>query len=260
MDGALGGRTALVTGGGRGVGAAAAAGLAAAGAAVIVAARTRTQVDQVAARLRAEGHEAQAESCDVANAEDVERLMKSVLNRLGRVDILVNCAGAAHASALAKTTLADWNRMLAINATGAFLCMKAVLPGMIQNGWGRVVNVASIAGLRGDRYIAAYAASKHALLGLTTSAAVEAAPHGVTVNAVCPGYLDTEMTRESIERVVRATGRTEAQALEAILATTPQRRLIDPGEVADAILYLCSDAARGINGAALVIDGGELRR
>ena len=254
------GRTAVITGGGRGVGAAVAARLAAAGATVLVAARTTHQVEEVASRLRAQGHTAHAETCDVADAASVERLAARARERLGRVDILVNNAGAALASALHKTTLEDWNRLFAVNATSAFLCLKAMLPEMIERRWGRVVNVASIAGLRGDRYIAAYAASKHALVGLTTSAAAEAAPHGVTVNAVCPGYLATDMTRESIARIMRTTGRTEEQALNAILDTTPQKRLIEADEVAAAVAYLCDDAAGGVNGETLVIDGGELRR
>jgi 3-hydroxybutyrate dehydrogenase len=253
-------RTALITGGGRGVGAAVAGRLAAAGATVLVAARTTEQVEGVAARLRAAGHTAHAETCDMADAAAVQRLAARARERMGQVDILVNNAGAALASALHKTTLEDWNRLFAINATSAFLCLKAFLPGMVERRWGRVVNVASIAGLRGDRYISAYAASKHALVGLTRSAAVEAAPHGVTVNAVCPGYLATDMTRASIERIMRATGRTEDQALDAILQTTPQKRLIEADEVAAAVEYLCGDAASGVNGEALVIDGGELRR
>jgi NAD(P)-dependent dehydrogenase (short-subunit alcohol dehydrogenase family) len=254
------GRNAVITGGGRGVGAAVAAKLASAGVAVIVAARTADQIESVAEALRVKGYAAHAETCDVADPRSVERLAARAEKRLGSVDILVNNAGTALASALDKTTLEDWNRLFATNATSAFLCLKAMMPGMIARRWGRVVNVASIAGLRGDRYIAAYAASKHALVGLTTSAAAEAAPHGVTVNAVCPGYLRTDMTRESIERIMRTTGRTEEQALDAILQTTPQRRLIEAAEVADAVAYLCSDGAGGVNGAALVIDGGELRR
>ena len=254
------GRNAVVTGGGRGVGAAVAAKLAAAGVTVMVAARTAEQVESVAEALRIKGFAAHAETCDVADPRSIERLAARAEKRLGSIDILVNNAGTALASALHKTTLDDWNRLIAINATSAFLCLKAILPGMIAQRWGRVVNVASIAGLRGDRYIAAYAASKHALVGLTTSAAAEAAPHGVTVNAVCPGYLRTDMTRESVERIMRTTGRTEEQALDAILQTTPQRRLIEPTEVADAIAYLCSDSAAGVNGSALIIDGGELRR
>ena len=254
------GRTAVITGGGRGVGAAVAARLARGGARVLVAARTRTQVDAVAGGLREQGHDVQAETCDVADPQSVERLAARAAEHLGRVDILVNNAGAAVAAAVHKTSLDDWNRMLAVNATGAFLCLKALLPGMIERRWGRVVNVASVAGLTADRYMGAYAASKHALVGLTRAAAAEAASHGVTVNAVCPGYLDTDMTRETIARIVRTTGRTDVQALEAILQTTPQKRLIAADEVAEAVAYLCTDAARGINGETLVIDGGELRR
>jgi 3-hydroxybutyrate dehydrogenase len=254
------GRNAVITGGGRGVGAAVAARLASTGATVIVAARTAEQVESVAEALRVKGYAAHAETCDVADPRSIERLAARAEKRFGSVDILVNNAGTALASAVHKTTLEDWNRLLTINATSAFLCLKAMLPGMMERRWGRIVNVASIAGLRGDRYISAYAASKHALVGLTTSAAAEAAPHGVTVNAVCPGYLRTDMTRESIERIMRTTGRTEEQALDAILQTTPQRRLIEPTEVAEAVAFLCTDGAAGVNGALLVIDGGELRR
>ena len=254
------GRTAVITGGGRGVGAAVATRLAKAGAAVLVASRTTSQVQDVAARLRADGHVVHAETCDVGDQTSIERLAAAATERLGRVDILVNNAGVATAAAVHKTSLDDWNRMFATNATGAFLCLKAFLPGMLERHWGRVVNVASVAGLWADRYMAAYAASKHALMGLTRAAAAESALHGVTINAVCPGYLATDMTQETLDRIAKATGRTEAQALEALLQMTRQKRLIEPDEVAAAVEYLCTDAARGINGEALVIDGGDLRR
>jgi 3-hydroxybutyrate dehydrogenase len=254
------GRTAVITGGGRGVGAAVAGRLARAGAHVLVAARTDAEIEAVAARLREEGLKADAARCDVANPASVDDLAKHAADRLGRVDVLINNAGVALAAAVHKTSLDDWNRLFTVNATGAFLCLKAFLPGMLERRWGRVVNVASIAGLTGDRYISAYAASKHALIGLTRAAAAEAASHGVTVNAVCPGYLATEMTDQSIERIMKATGRTREKALDAILQTTPQKRLIDADEVAEAVAYLCGDGARSVNGAALVIDGGELRR
>jgi NAD(P)-dependent dehydrogenase (short-subunit alcohol dehydrogenase family) len=198
--------------------------------------------------------------CDVVDQTSIERLAAVASERLGPVDILVNNAGVATAAAVHKTSLDDWNRLLATNATGAFLCLKAFLPGMLERRWGRVVNVASVAGLSADRYMAAYAASKHAMMGLTRAAAAESAQHGVTVNAVCPGYLATDMTRETIARIVQATGRTEAQALEALLQITRQKRLIDADEVAVAVAFLCTEAARGINGEALVIDGGDLRR
>lgn len=252
--------TAVITGGGRGVGAAIAARLAADGMAVLVASRTAEEVNACAARLREQGWTAHAAACDVADPTSVERLAATAVERLGRVDVLVNNAGIAFAAPLQKTSLEEWTRVLAINATGAFLCLKAFLPGMIERGWGRVINVASTAGLRADRYIAAYAASKHALVGLTRAAAAEAAGRGVTVNAVCPGYIRTPMTEETIARIVATTGRTREQALEAILQTNPQRRLIEPEEVADAVAFLCGESARGINGETLVIDGGELRQ
>jgi len=256
----LAGRTALVTGGGRGAGAAIAARLAADGAAVLVAARTREDVDRVAAALRATGATANAAACDVSSEESVAALAAYARETCGRIDILVNNAGVAMAAPLVKTSIADWRRLLDVNATGAFLCMKAFLPAMIDAGWGRVVNVASTAALSADRYISAYAASKHALIGLTRAAAAETATQGVTVNAVCPGFLNTEMTVQSIARVAAATGRTPEQALESLASRNPQKRLIDPEEVAAAVAYLCSGAAQSINGTSMVLDGGELRR
>lgn len=253
---ALEGRTAVVTGGGRGIGEAVARALAGAGASVLVAARSRAEVDAVAASLREAGHRAEAAVCDVTDPASVEALATTAAERLGAVDILVNDAGVATAGAVHRTSLEEWNRVLAVNATGTFLCLRAFLPGMVERKWGRVINIASVAGLHGARYIAAYAASKHAVVGLTRSAAADVAATGVTVNAVCPGYVATEMTRETVARIVAVTGRSEAEALDAILATTPQRRLIEPEEVAHAVLALCPHEARGINGQAIVIDGG----
>ena len=256
----LSGRTAVITGGGRGVGADVARLLAADGAAVLVAARTSSEVEEVATELRRNGANAAATTCDVSDPRSVDSLAARATEAFGRVDILINNAGIATAAPLARTTLDDWNRTLAINATGAFLCMQAFVPGMLERKWGRVVNVASTLALTGYRYTSAYTASKHALLGLTRAVATEAAAHGVTVNAVCPSYLDTRMTEETLARVTAKTGRSRDEALEAIIGQNPQRRLIDPREVATAIVYLCSDAAASINGTALVIDGGELRR
>lgn len=253
-------RTAVVTGGGRGVGAAVARGLSASGVAVLVAARTKSEVETLAATLRQSGATAHATTCDVTDPASIERLAVTAQDKFGQVDILINNAGAALSAAVHKTSLEEWNRMLAINATGAFLCLKAFLPGMLDRGWGRIVNVASTAGLMADRYISAYAASKHALVGLTRAAAAEAAGRGITVNAVCPGYVRTDMTKQTLARIMQRTGRSEQEALQAVLETTPQKRLIEPEEVADAVVYLCGESARGINGTALIIDGGGLRR
>jgi NAD(P)-dependent dehydrogenase (short-subunit alcohol dehydrogenase family) len=234
--------------------------LAADGASVLVAARTSNEVERVATELRATGANVSSTTCDVSDPQGVDRLAACARDTLGRIDILVNNAGIATAAPLARTTLEEWNRIIAVNATGAFLCMQAFLPGMLERRWGRVVNVASTLALTGYRYTSAYTASKHALLGLTRAAAAEAAAHGVTVNAVCPSYLDTRMTEETLARVTAKTGRSRAEALQAITGQNPQKRLIDPQEVASAVAYLCSDAAASVNGAALVIDGGELRR
>jgi 3-hydroxybutyrate dehydrogenase len=256
----LDGRLALVTGGGRGAGAAIAQALARAGAAVVVTARTAAEIDAVAERLRAAGSRAWSWTCDVSSEASVAALTETVAAQAGPVDILVNNAGIARAAPLARITLDDWNTLLGVNATGTFLCTRAFLPAMAARGWGRVVNIASTAGLSGDRYIAAYAASKHAVVGFTRSVAAEVAAHGVTVNAVCPTYLDTPMTEASIDRVVEVTGRSRADALEALIGRTPQRRLISPDEVAATVRFLCSDDARGITGSAVALDGGELRR
>ncbi|HVS13115.1 MAG TPA: SDR family NAD(P)-dependent oxidoreductase [Thermoanaerobaculia bacterium] len=255
----LAGRTALVTGGGRGIGAAIAERLALEGARVAVAARSLDQVEAVAASLRERGAEAAAFACDVTVEDEVARLVRETEAALGPVDVLVCNAGAATSAPLDRTTLDDWNRMLAVNATGPFLCVRAVLDGMTSRCWGRVVVVASVAGLAGARYISAYAASKHAAVGLVRVAAAEAA-RGVTVNAVCPGYVDTEMTRETIRRIVETTGADEAGARDALLRRSPQRRLIEPAEVAHAVASLCAEEARGIHGQCVVIDGGETMR
>ena len=247
---------AVVTGGGRGIGAAVARALAEAGASVVVASRTEGDIEQLASKLRAEGHQAWSVVCDVSDPQSIRDLARSATDRLERVDILVNGAGIASSAPLHKLTLEDWNRVISVNATGTFLCTQAFISGMVERKWGRVVNVASVAGLSGSRYIAAYSASKHAVIGFTRCAAAEVAQHGVTVNAVCPGFVDTDMTAESLDRIVESTGISRDEALAAILDTTPQRRLFEPEEVAHAVLSLCDEKAKGINGQAIVLDGG----
>ena len=254
----LDGRTAVVTGAGQGIGAEVARALSGAGASVVLAGRTVAKVEAVAAELRQRGRTAWAVGCDVAEAAEVTRLAAEARERVGPVDILVNNAGVASAAPLAKITLAEWERMLRVNATGPFLCTQAFVPAMVERKWGRVVTVASVAGLMGAKYIAAYTASKHAVVGLTRAVAAEVAAHGVTVNAVCPGYVDTPMTEASVANISAKTGRTEAEARAAILATTPQARLVTPEEVAHLVLALCVEEGRSINGQAIVMDGGAL--
>jgi NAD(P)-dependent dehydrogenase (short-subunit alcohol dehydrogenase family) len=248
----LKGKTAVVTGGGQGIGAAVVRQLAAEGVRVVVAGRTLSKVEKVAEELREEGREVWATGSDVTDPASILRLAAVAKDKLGPVDILVNNAGVAHSATLARTTLEEWEEIIRINATGPFLCLQAFLPDMLERKWGRIINMASMAGLEGAKYITAYTASKHALVGLTRAAAAEMEGTGVTVNAVCPGYVDTPMTDRSITNIVRKTGRTPEEARAAILATMPEGRLIQPEEVADAVVAL---AVGTMNGEAVVLDG-----
>jgi NAD(P)-dependent dehydrogenase (short-subunit alcohol dehydrogenase family) len=246
----LAGSTAVVTGAGQGIGAAVAQALAQEGAFVVVAARSDERIRGVAEQIERAGGKARAVHCDVTDPSSVHALASAASRQGSGVDILINNAGAAHSAPLQKITLEDWNRMLAVNATGTFLCTQAFVPGMLERGRGAVVNIASIAGLVGGRYIAAYAAAKHAVIGFTRSVAAELEGTGVTCNAVCPGYVDTEMTQESITRVTQKTGKSSDDALAALLAGSAQSRLITPDEVARVVLKLCSPGKRP-NGKAI---------
>ena len=188
-----------------------------------------------------------------------EAQVTSYFERLGRVDVLVNNAGVAVGAPLARTTLEDWRAHLDVNATGAFLCTRAVLNGMIERGDGRIVTVASVAGLVGARYTAAYSASKHAAVGLMRAAAAEVAGTGVTANAVCPAYVDTAMTERTVDNIVARTDRTPEEARAEIEKLTPLGRLLEPDEVAAAVVFLASPEAASINGQAIVLDGGGLQ-
>jgi 3-hydroxybutyrate dehydrogenase len=253
----LEGRGAVVTGGGRGIGRAIARGLANAGAGVVVCARSEQEIEGVAEELRGQGLTAHAVRCNVADPESVHTMAREATKRLGTVDIVVNNAGIALSNPIKRLPLEEWDRILAVNVTGTFLCTRAFVEGMLERRWGRVINVASVAGLRGGRYIAAYTASKHAQIGFTRSVALEVAEHGITVNAICPGYVDTPMTEYSVSRIVEKTGLSPEEALERILELSPQRRLIRPEEIAHVALMLCDKDGEGINGQTIVIDGGE---
>ncbi|MFN7960453.1 MAG: SDR family NAD(P)-dependent oxidoreductase [Thermoanaerobaculia bacterium] len=253
----LTGKCAVVTGGGRGIGQAVAEELAAEGAALVVAARSLSEVEAVAARLRSSGAQTLAVSCDVTDPKQVAELGSRARELTGQVDILVNNAGIASSAPLKSLELADFERILAVNVRGVFLCTKEFAPEMAQRGWGRVVNVASVAGLRGAAYISAYTASKHAVLGLTRSLAIELAAKGVTVNAVCPGYVETPMTEGSVRMIVEKTGSPPAEARERLARMSPQKRIFEPDEVAYLVRCLCDPRARGVNGQAWALDGGD---
>lgn len=253
----LRGKGAVITGGGRGIGASTARALATAGAAVVVAARSEDEIGAVAAELRQAGHSAWAVPCDVADPASIESLADAANERLDSVDVLVNNAGVAPSAPLAKLSLEEWDRVFAVNARAPFLCTRAFVPAMVERGWGRVVNMASVASLSGARYIAAYAASKHALLGFTRCIADEVEGTGVTVNAICPAYVDTPMTDAGRDRIAAKTGIDPGQVLAKILESAGQSRLIDPEEVAAKVLELCGDGSEDINGDAIVINGSE---
>jgi len=251
----LDGKTALITGGGRGIGRAIALAFAREGARIAVAARTAEQVERVASEI---GNNAIALVCDVSDPESVARMFSEMRERFGDADILVNNAGIAESATLVNTTDELWHRLLAINLSGTFYCTRAALPAMLKNGWGRVINIASIAGKTGAPYITAYSASKHGVLGLTRSVALEVAAAGVTVNAICPGYVDTDMTTRGVERITAKTGRTAEEALDSLKKMSPQNRLVTPEEVASVALLLASNEGRGINGQGINVDGGTV--
>lgn len=259
MSGVLAGAHALVTGGGRGIGAAIVTALAAEGARVTLLGRDRTVLDAHAATLPASAR-AHVVVADVTETASVTEAFEAARARHGDVALLVNNAGAALSAPFAATGEDAWQRMLAVNLTGTYLCTRAAVPAMIAARSGRIVNVASTAGLTGGAYIAAYTAAKHGVVGLTRALAVELAPKGITVNAVCPGFTESEMLDRTLAGIVSATGRTTDGAAQALLAHNPLGRFVRPDEVASTVAWLCGPASAAITGQAIVIDGGEVMR
>ncbi|MGQ0813255.1 MAG: SDR family NAD(P)-dependent oxidoreductase [Gemmatimonadota bacterium] len=249
---------AIVTGGNRGIGAAIASALARAGATVTIMGRDAAKLNETAHEIAQQsGAPVTIIQCDVTDERSVTEAFKAALDAHGTPYILVNNAGQADSAPLSETTLELWNRMLAVNLTGTFLCTKQVIGAMTAAGSGRIVNIASTAGLKGAARISAYCASKHGVIGFTRALAAETARTGVTVNAVCPSYTESEMTERTLAAVAERRATTRAGALELIERTVPIGRLIKPDEVAAAVLYLCSAEAAAITGHALAVDGGE---
>lgn len=246
----LAGKLALVTGGGRGIGAACAKALAAAGARVIVCGRTQADLDAVAKEIGGVGIAA-----DVGDRAATDKLVASLP---GRVDILVNNAGIAESASLERTTDELWDRILEVDATAPFRLVRALAPAMVKAGWGRVVNIASNAGVSGYGYSSAYCAAKHAMVGFTRALAIDLAKTGVTINALCPGWVHTKMSDDAIARIAAKTGRSVDEARASLESMSPQKRMIEPEEVAHAALMLCANGARGIHGQTIVIDGGAI--
>lgn len=238
----------FVTGAGRGVGRAVARRFARDGYAVAVTGRSHPQVRETADAIRAAGGEALALTCDVASRDDVSRAVALAEQRLGPIDVLVNNAGIAGSAPFVKMNDEMWDAMLAVNLTGTYNCMRAIAPGMFGRRYGRIINIASTAARVGYPYAAAYVASKHGVLGLTRAVALEANGRGVTVNAICPGWLDSDMTQQSIARIAESTGRTVAEARRMLEEMNPRGRLITPDEVAAVAAFLASPEAAGING------------
>jgi NAD(P)-dependent dehydrogenase (short-subunit alcohol dehydrogenase family) len=247
----LAGRHALITGGGTGIGAAAAEHLAAAGAMITLLGRRLEPLEQIADKVNGA-----ATSCDVTNPEQLERAFEIARTAYGPIDLLIVNAGIAESAPFHKMARESWDRIVATNLSAAFDCARLAISDLLNSENGRLVFVASVAGLRGVPYAAHYAASKHGLLGLMRSLAAEYAKTNLTVNAVCPGYVDTPMTDQSVARVSQITGRSEGDARSAITNMNASGRLVDPQAIANVVAMLCLPLSRDINGAAITIDGG----
>lgn len=254
----LEGKSVLVTGGGRGIGRAIALAFAAKGARVAIAGRTPSSLEAVADEIRRLGGKGLAAPCDITRREEVEAIRDKIAREFGPVQILVNNAGLAVAAGFLEMKDSLWEEVLKVNLTGNYNCCKVFLPAMMSMGWGRIINIASIVAKVAYPQVSAYTTSKHAVLGLTRALALETAKAGVTVNAICPGYVDTEVTRNNAKKMAERTGKSVEDVLKMFGRTSPQNRLIAPEEVADLAVTLADDGAAGITGQAINIDGGAV--
>lgn len=243
----------VVTGGGSGIGAAIAERFASTGCRLTLLGR---DVDKLAAM--AQKLDASFNQFDVTDSTSVAAAFEAAVDQRGPVTMLVNNAGVAEAASFRKMDDALWNKMLAVNLTGTYACSKAVVDNMVNAGFGRIVNIASTAALTGYAYVSAYCAAKHGVLGLTRALALELATKGVTVNAVCPGYTNTELVQRSLDKIVASTGRSREQALAELVKVNPQQRLVEPAEVADSVLWLCGSNAASVTGQSIAVAGGEV--
>ena len=248
----------LITGGSGGLGSAIARAFALNGDRVVISGRNPKALHDTAIEIRRQGLEINYFSCDVTRKDEVVTLADRIGRELGTVQVLINNAGIARAASFLEMADSMWDEILQTNLTGAYNCCKVFLSGMVQSRWGRIINIASTTAKVGYSYVTAYTASKHGVLGLTRALAMETARRGVTVNAICPGYLNNELTRDNARRMAEKTGKTVEEVLGLFAASAPQNRLIEPEEVASLALMLASETSAGITGQAISIDGGAV--
>ncbi len=258
-DASLRGRTALITGGSRGIGLAIANALAGCGATLVITGRDTARLASAADEIeRTHGGKVHTVSLDLADGSSVAPAFQIIRAAAGQIDILVNNAGEAASAPLLRTDTALWQRMLDVNLTGAWLCIRETLPAMMSADYARIINIASTAGLVGYAYVTAYVAAKHGLVGLTRSLALETARSKLTVNAICPGYTDTDLVRDAVANIASKTGKSTEAARASLSAVNPQGRLVQPEEIAQCVLWLCSTAASSVTGQSIPIAGGEV--